>query len=433
MFYGDNRNVVYCAASGELIEAWYNPAAPYSYGPFRQATEGARWGWTNLTQVASAFDGSAGAPPTAVGAPCWFAWGLRQPGYLPYTQAVAYRSEPGDITLLSGAQWPVSSAQAPPPDNTAWQWRDLAQMPGVTAAAGDPAGFHLENGPSGGPELHVFYVGVDGDIHELWGAGLNQQHWANNNLTSAFPQAQKPASDPCALVWDDDPAGPAGHVFYRGSDGKIYGLRYGGQWTLTNVSEATGDSATPEGKPAAFVWNGSLHVGYRGSSGEIHELRFGEGKWQPADDPSWDAHATAPDQQAAAIPICGLAWERRTTPQTIHWFYLTGNGEVAELFRYDAAPNSWQWNNLSAQATGVGNSGQLPQVAEILQGNVWYFDPVHGSSIQLYLGDSNGAIFELRFVPDAPASQDGSWEWTELTGWVTDAQGNPLPTASISG
>src|SRR5262249_34313775 len=123
----------------------------------------------------------------------------------------------------------------------------------------------------------------------------------------------------------------------------------------------------------------------------------------------------------------------RAAPQTIHWFYLTPEGSVAELFRYDGAPNSWSWNDLSAQATGVGNIGRLPPMAEILQGNVWYFDPLHGSSMQLYLRDGNGSIFELRFVPDAPASQDGAWEWTELTGWVTDTSGDPLPSASTTG
>ncbi len=57
VFYGDNKNLVYCDGSGEIIEAWYNPGAPYSYGPFRQAARRARWCWTNVTQVASAFDG----------------------------------------------------------------------------------------------------------------------------------------------------------------------------------------------------------------------------------------------------------------------------------------------------------------------------------------------------------------------------------------
>jgi hypothetical protein len=435
VFQGDNKNLVYCDKDGQLIEAWYNPASTYSYGPPEPAIEAAGyWGWTNLSQVASA--GSSGSLPNAVGAPYWFAWGLSQPGYRPYTQAVVFRSGNGGIYLLSGVQWPASSTSPAPPDLTAWQWCDLGQTPGFVAAAGDPAGFYWEEGPSGQPKLHVFYRGLDGDIHELWATELNQQQWASSNLTGSFPQAQKPASDPCALVWGEDPAGASAHVFYRGNDNQIYELYNASNtfaWGQTNLSQASGDGATPEGKPGAFVWNASLHVGYRGSTGEIHELRRQDNAWQPADDPSWDAHATAPARRGAAIPICGLAWERRLAPQTIHWFYLTVGGAVAELFRYDGAPNSWGWNNLSAQATGVGNSGQLPPVLEILQGNVWYFDPVNGSSMQLYLRDQNGSIFELRFVPDAPASQDGSWEWTELTEWVTDAQGNPLPTASISG
>ncbi len=308
-------------------------------------------------------------------------------------------------------------------------------MPGFTAAAGDPVGFYWEEAPSGQPEVHVFYLGVDGDIHELWATDLNQPQWGNNNLTGAFPPAQKPASDPCAVVWEEDPDGPSEHVFYRGNDNNIYELYYDARkfaWGQTNLSEATGDSATPEGKPEAFVWNASLHVGYRDRTGEIHELRRQNNAWQPADDPSWDAKATAANQLAAAGPICGLAWQRRAAPQSIHWFYITVEGAVGELYRFDGPPNSWGWNNLSALATGVGSTGPLPPVSEFLQGNVWYFDPVHGSSMQLYLRDKNGSIIELCFLPNGPASQDGAWQWRELTGRVVDGNANPLPAAICS-
>jgi hypothetical protein len=428
-FRGDNKNLVYRESNGDVIEARYDPAYLYRYGPPEPTEEGGLWGWTNLTKVATPWkDPAIGCHPPAVGAPCWFAWGLSEPGYRPYTQAVAFRTQAGEIHLLLGSQWPVTSTTSPPPDNTQWQWRNLAQTPGFVHAAGDPVGYHWRD-PSG-EAIHLFYRGVDGNIHELWAESFDQQQWSNANCTESYQQAQKPASDPCAIARDED---QSEHVFYRANDGKIYGLAYGTQWTLTNLSEVTQDGATPEGKPSAYVWNGSLHVGYRGATGEIHELRFADGRWQQADDLSFNAHATAADQRAAAAPVCGFAWERRDAPQSIHWFYITVDGAVAELYCFDGAANSWGWNNLSEQARGDGNSGQMPAVAEILQANVWYFDPVHGSSMELYLRDKNGSIFELRYMYVAPDSEDGAWSWTELTGSVVDANGNPLPSAAVSG
>jgi hypothetical protein len=202
------------------------------------------------------------------------------------------------------------------------------------------------------------------------------------------------------------------------------------------VSALTHDGATPTGKPAAFVWNGdtapSLHVGYRGSTGEIHDL-FRQGKtWQPATDPSFAAHATAADQRAAESPICGYAWERRAVPQTIHWFYLTSQGDVCALSRGVGGPShwGWGWTNLNEEATNTRGSGRLPPAAAIVQGQVWYFDPAAGSSMSLYVRAQGGALYELRYEPTGPSSETGAWSWTELTGWVTDAAGNPLPSAA---
>ena len=434
-FKGDNRNLVYCDDKGHVIEAWYDPVITFSYGLLgRAGDDQGIWGWTNITEVATAVDGSGGKPPIAAGAPFWFAWGLSQPGYRSYAQAVVFRSKDGHIHILLGTQWPVAST-SPPPGDTLWQWCDLGETPNFILAAGDPVGFCWEESPEG-PEVHVFYRGVDGNIYELWARDLNQQPWGYNNLTGSLPQEQKPTGDPCALVWNEDPAGASEHVFFKGYDNKIHELYYDTktfQWGQTNLSEATGDGAIPEGDLQALVWNASLHVGYRGSSGEMHELRREDNEWQPADDPSWDAHATAPDQRAAEGASWGLAWQRRQAPQSIHWFYRTVSGVVAELYRFDGAPNAWGWNNLNQMASNPNGDGQLPDVAAILQGHVWNFDPTNGSSMQLYLCDQGGLIYELSFVPDGPTSQDGAWQWQELTGWVTDINGNLLPKAAVPG
>jgi hypothetical protein len=78
------------------------------------------------------------------------------------------------------------------------------------------------------------------------------------------------------------------------------------------------------------------------------------------------------------------------------------------------------------------SAGSLPAVAAIVQGYVWYFHPATGWSISLYLRAKDGALYELGYVPSCKelSSQTGVWQWTELSGWVTDANQNPLPNAA---
>jgi hypothetical protein len=439
VFQGDNRNLVYRDEDGQIIETWYYPGSPYSYGGVQQV-QGGTWSWTNLTKAATAYDGSGGMLPNAAGEPYWFAWGLSEPGYVPYTQGVVFRDAGGDVYLLWSDRYDESSGQDQP--QVVWTWRSLATIEGFVKAAGDPVGFHWEKNPWG-PNLHVIYRGVDGDLHEIHVPWTDQADgtWKTDNMTGSLPKQEKPASDPCAVVWNEDPeaAGPSMHVYYRAENNQIYGMYYNRttpQWAQTAVTELTHDGATPTGKPCAFVWNGggspSLHVGYRGSTGEIHDLFRQSGTWQPATDPSYAAHATAADQRSAEAPIGGFAWERRAVPQTIHWYYLTSQGDVCELRRGVGGPShwGWVWSNLSQEATSIQGSGKLPAVAAIVQDYVWYFDPALESSLSLYLRAEDGALYELRYEPTAPNSETGAWNWTELTGRVTDAAGNPLPKAA---
>jgi len=432
VFQGDNRNLVYADANGEIIEAWYYPASAYTYGPVQEVRQG-YWSWTNLSTTATPAEGS-GSLPAAAGAPYWFAWGLAQPGAMPYTQAVVFRDASGDVYLLWSNGYEQTGGELP---EIAWTWRSLAQTPGFVQAAGDPLGFHWQENPWG-PNLHVIYRGIDGDLHEIHVPWTDQADgaWQTDNMTGSLPTAEKPASDPCAVVWDQDPSGPSMHVYYRAANNQIYGLYYDRAttaWTQTAVSAVTHDGATPTSKPAAFVWldgeTPSLHVGYRGSTGEIHDLYRQGSAWQPASDPSYAAHATASDQRAAEGPVCGIAWQRRTAPATIHWYYLTGQGDVCELWQgVGGGSGNWSWNNLSQQATASRGGGRLPPVAAIAQGQVWEFDPAAGSSISLYLRAQNGALYELRYEPTG--EETGVWQWAELTGWIIDPDGNPLPPAA---
>ena len=245
------------------------------------------------------------------------------------------------------------------------------------------------------------------------------------------------ASDPAALVWNADPGGPSESAIYRGEDNHIYVLSYSKAsdgWTPTDATLATKDGSTPTGNPHAFVWTSasdtSFHIAFRGAEGEIHELRKTGAAWQPADDPSWDAHATARNQLAAGDPV-GFAWERATATQTIHWFFRTGDGgNLAELWRSDSAANAWSFNNLSVTASG---SGKPAPVATMLPGYVWKFDPVLGSSIHVFYAGTDQHVYEMWYdVPNPSQPTEGHWVWTDLTNQATNAAGQTAPLAVSS-
>jgi hypothetical protein len=89
---------------------------------------------------------------------------------------------------------------------------------------------------------HVFFVGEDLHIHELYSSGAN---WFINDLT--LGSAGNPplaASDwylsPITGYWD----GSIEHVFYIGSDSDIHELYYNGGWNTSDIV-ASGPGARP--------------------------------------------------------------------------------------------------------------------------------------------------------------------------------------------
>jgi GH25 family lysozyme M1 (1,4-beta-N-acetylmuramidase) len=85
-----------------------------------------------------------------------------------------------------------------------------AAVPVSATAAGGPAVFVLDG------VVHVMYRGVDGHLHELYGANTA---WTHRDVTAAAPPmaGAELAADPAAYA-----QGSEGHVLYRGADGKLY-------------------------------------------------------------------------------------------------------------------------------------------------------------------------------------------------------------------
>jgi hypothetical protein len=173
------------------------------------------------------------------------------------TQHVVYR---GDDSHIYELWW----------DFHGWHYNDLTTAAGAPlagqdgAGGGDPTGYIFD---AQGTQ-HVFYVGSDQHIHELW---WDINGWHHNDLTAA-------TSAPLAyghLTGYVFAAQSTQHVFYQDTGGLIHELWWDiTGWHYNDISAATGapKSQTPPGG-YVFTAQGTQHVIYEGyNDGHIYEL-----------------------------------------------------------------------------------------------------------------------------------------------------------------
>jgi hypothetical protein len=241
--------------------------------------------------------------------------------------------------------------------------------------------------------MHVIYQGTDGNLHELLFDG---EAWTDADLSASAPASQLPAGDPAVAVWDSDHGGASEHVFYLGTDGhlhELYSFQGGSTWQAQDLTWITHDGATPAGNPAAFVWepdppndgSSSLHVAYRGVDGGIHEYQRQGEAWTVADLTAITNTSSAP---ASGDPV-GVAWNSQPGESTIHWYYRASDGFIRELWR---GSGSWSCNDLSTTSTGPAEPAQGEIAAY-----VWDDDPQYGSSIHVTYRGEDEHLHDLWF------------------------------------
>lgn len=215
------------------------------------------WNFNDLTT-------NTNAPVTALGGPSGFASG--------FFQQVFYRGHDLHVEEMFR--------------DIDWHPRDL------TATAGGPLVFTwppTSYAFEGQSTQHVVYVGADpssfvaGHIHELWRD--SHGHWHDGgNLTTITGAPTLAQGEPSGYAFEEE---FTQHVFYRGVDQDIHELRWGtdtGGWhywgnltTLTGAPKASGD---PRGY--VFVPQSTQHVVYTGVDNHIHEFWW-DGAWHHND------------------------------------------------------------------------------------------------------------------------------------------------------
>ncbi|SOD42217.1 neuraminidase-like domain-containing protein [Nitrosovibrio sp. Nv4] len=159
-----------------------------------------------------------------------------------------------------------------------WDLRELGV--GAPKPASDPAGLLMtktELAMTRVTSRHLFYIGVDGHVHELRSdnAGLV---WTYTNITQAMTGVVMPAPNASLSAYAFLLQNTL-HVVYRGRDDKIHELwGFPGSWNYNPIGTPF---TKAKGDPFGYVieWAGSQHVVYRGEGDELVGLQWWRGAW----------------------------------------------------------------------------------------------------------------------------------------------------------
>jgi hypothetical protein len=268
-----------------------------------------------------------------------------------------------------------------------WNLNDLASSADAPAAAGNPTGFVV---PARGTQ-HVFYRGTDNRVYELrW----DRSGWRRVDLVTSL-KAPLAAGDPAPLLCMR--AGTK-HVFYAGVDGHVHELTDAGHGF--RHEDISGSAPQIQGTPSACVLErkGTRHVFFRDAAGRVHEL---------AQDGQSFRHADLSAATNAPAAAGNLASQVHDATGARFVIYKSADGHLQELRE---GGSGWQASDLTAIAQGAPNAAGDP---------VAYTFDATGTRHVAYRG-TDGHIHELRH-------DEKGWRHEDLskkTG-APDAAGDP--------
>ena len=140
----------------------------------------------------------------------------------------------------------------------------------------DSSASHLSDAHVFDDSKHVFFIGTDNHVHELFIAGAG---WGDNDLTVlAGAVAPAPASALTGYRLSDD----SQHVFFIGTDSHVHELDIdGGGWGDNDLTTLAG--AVPPTPTSALTGyrlsDNSKHVFFSGTDKHVHELFIAGAGW----------------------------------------------------------------------------------------------------------------------------------------------------------
>jgi Fungal fucose-specific lectin len=158
-------------------------------------------------------------------------------------------------------------------DGSTWHSQDLSAATGAPAGLEGALAAYVDEAQA---IQHVIYVGFDSHLYELW---CDTEGWHMTDLTTVTGTPGPIAGTVAAYMFD---AQGTQHVFFVGVDHKIYELWSDPTgWQSSDLSAMT-QAPTPAGNALtgyAFEAQGTQHVIYTGRDGHLYELWWDSGKW----------------------------------------------------------------------------------------------------------------------------------------------------------
>ena len=219
---------------------------------------------------------------------------------------------------------------------TGWVYNDLTALARAVPPAATSAldGFRLSD-----DSKHVFFIGTDNHVHELFIAG---GRWDDNDLTtlaSAVPPTASSALTGFRLSDDSQ------HVFFIGTDNHVHELFIAGAgWTDNDLTTLA--SAVPPTPASALTGyplsDNSQHVFFIGTDNHVHELFIAGAGW--ADNDLTTLASAVPPTPTSALTGYPLSNDSQ------HVFFIGTDNHVHELF---IAGAGWDDNDLTTLAGAV--------------------------------------------------------------------------------
>ena len=215
-----------------------------------------------------------------------------------------------------------------------WADNDLTTLAGVGAKPPTPTSA-LTSYRLSDDSQHVFFIGTDNHVHELF---IDGGSWADNDLTAlAGAVPPTPTSALTGYPLSDD----SQHVFFIGTDNHVHELFIdGGSWADNDLTALAG--AVPPTPTSALTGyplsNDSQHVFFIGTDSHVHELDIAAGGIWADNDLTTLAGAVAPTPSSA---LTGY----RLSDNSKHVFFIGTENHVHELF---IAGAGWLDNDLTA-------------------------------------------------------------------------------------
>lgn len=266
-------------------------------------------------------------------------------------------------------------------------WRETDLMTAAADGAPSAAVGSALAGYVRGSVQHVFYLGADRHVHELWWDPASG--WRAVDLMTAVAGGAPNAAVGSALA--GYPLGVTQHVFYLGGDNHVHELRWdpAGGWHQTDLMTAAVRGAPNAAVGSALIGyplGNSPHAFYVGTAGHVHELWWDPASgWRPTD--LMTAIAESAPNAAVGGALAGYPLDNSQ-----HVFYVGTDNHVHDLW-WDRA-SGWRPTDLmTAAARGAPDAA----VGSALAGY-----PLGHSQHVFYVGTDNH-VHEL-------------W-WDRASGW----------------